>query len=98
MEVCGLTRILLPSAVVGVIVATVTMNEPVGWAAALITGVIVFVAMRANGDQGACAAPDPERIDGPVSVGETPEPALTLDELLDTRSTTADDPGRFAEH
>ncbi len=78
MEVCGLTRILLPAAVVGIIMSTVTLNETVGWVAAIITGAVVWAAMRAAGDRGACATPGSDDIDVDV-----PEPVFTVEELLE---------------
>lgn len=76
METCGLTRILVPAAVVGVIVSTLTHSDAVGWVAAIATAVALGVWMRARGVTGACT--DTARRD----TADAPQAAFTVDELI----------------
>lgn len=76
METCGLTRILVPAAVVGVIVSTLTHSDAVGWVAAIATAVALGVWMRVRGVTGACT--DTARRD----TADTPQALFTVDELI----------------
>ena len=80
MNVCGLTRLLVPAFLVGLAVATVSGNDLGGWLAAGLTVVVLIVARRVGGTAPTCAM-SPKASSGDArdsnQVGEKAPPAPT---------------------
>lgn len=79
VELCGLTRTLVPAAVVGVLVSTFTASEVAGWLAAVLAAGIVYALMRSAGDRRSCGAAVEQQA---AADTDRPEPVFTLDELV----------------
>ena len=70
MNTCGLTRLVVPAFLVGFMITALSGSEPLGWLAAAVTAVGLFVIGRVRGAGTACAVPAPDRArDG----GDVPE-------------------------
>ena len=59
VNVCGLTRMVVPASLVGVAVATVAGRDVVGWIAAGLTVGAVFVWQTVRGTNRTCAISPP---------------------------------------
>ena len=60
---CGLTRVLVVAAGSGMLVASLTHADPVGWAAAIVAGAAMLAFERRAVDRGAasCSVPATSR-------------------------------------
>ncbi len=58
---CSLTRVLVLSWGVGLVVATLTGNEAAGWLVALAVAGVSYAFQRRMPSGGACAVPEPKR-------------------------------------
>lgn len=61
MQVCGLSRILLPAMFAGIVVSTFSQSEALGWAAALVVGIAALTHQRFTGRGARCAVPAVDR-------------------------------------
>ena len=61
MTTCGATRLLVPAAIVGMAVATVTASDGYGWLAAILTGVVLYAVPALRGAGGSCPVPPPSQ-------------------------------------
>lgn len=80
MNTCGVTRLLVPSFVVGLTVATVAGNDLAGWIAAAITAGVLALVARVRGTNQTCAIPpastsEPRAAAEPVDALGTDQPA-----------------------
>lgn len=68
MQVCGLSRIVIPAMFAGIIVSTLAQSEALGWAAALVVGLGVLAYLRITGRAAHCAVPalDHDTVHDPV--------------------------------
>jgi hypothetical protein len=65
---CALSRLLLPAAAVGSLVATLTAHDGLGWIAAALTAGAVHLALRARGTSAACPLPTTTSAQPPAEV------------------------------
>ncbi|MEZ5143186.1 MAG: hypothetical protein R2726_11810 [Acidimicrobiales bacterium] len=77
MNTCALTRLLVPAALVGMAVTTITNNDVLGWTLAAVTGGVIWAVQSVRGTRASCA------IDLPPGV----EPAERVDLVTGDRST-----------
>ena len=61
MNVCGLTRLVVPAFVVGLAVATVAGNDGYGWIAAGLTAGSLYVVQRVRRTGLVCSISSPTR-------------------------------------
>lgn len=58
MNVCGLTRVLVPAFLVGFMVTSLTTNEALGWLVAAVVGATLLVIGRVRGTTTSCPLPN----------------------------------------
>lgn len=77
MNTCALTRLLVPAALVGMAVTTITNNDVLGWVLAAVTAGVIWAVQSVRGTKASC------------SVGLPPgaEPAQRID-LVTERTPT----------
>ena len=54
VNVCGTTRILIPTVLVALVLSSLTANEVLAWLAAAATAIALYVAGRTRGPATAC--------------------------------------------
>lgn len=77
MQVCGISRIVIPAMIVGIVVSTFTRSELLGWLGAIVVGVGVIAFQRITGRGATCAVPVPtapavEVLEGPSADSQKP--------------------------
>jgi hypothetical protein len=68
MNMCGMTRLLIPAFLVGLAVATFVGNDLYGWIAAGVTVGILAAVHRVRGTSQMCAISPPVAVDNRVDV------------------------------
>lgn len=59
LNVCGVTRTLVPAFFVAFAVASLTASDALGWAAAAVTAIAIVASRRIRGAEATCALPAP---------------------------------------